>query len=79
MNSKERGILERYSNWHPTAPVSNSVDKDCSGCGSCSGGGGGCGGGTCSGSCSQCGGCTNAFHPGERGIKGAIRGRRGKG
>lgn len=73
MSSKERGILERYANWHPAVPSLKSVDKDCSGCGSCSGGGGGCGGGTCSGSCSQCGGCTNAFLPGGKKLGGAGR------
>ena len=66
MSSKEIDILAKYANWHPGNVPLRGIDKDCSGCGSCSGeGGGGCGGGTCSGSCSQCGGCTNAFHPGR--------------
>lgn len=65
MSSKERGVLERYANWHPTVPSLKSVGK---GCGSCEGGGGdgrggGCIGGTCS-SCNQCGGCSDEFHPG---------------
>lgn len=76
MSPKERDVLEKYANWDPAAPVLGGVDKDCSGCGACSGeGGGGCSGGTCSGSCSQCGGCTNPFRPGGRleGIRGIIR------
>lgn len=72
MSPIERGILERYANWHPTVPSLKSVDKDCSGCGSCSTGGG-CGGGTCSGSCSQCSGCTNAFNPGGKKLGGIRR------
>lgn len=63
MSSKERVILERYANWHPSIPSLKSVDKDCGSCdGSCSGGGAGCIGGTCS-SCNQCG-CSDCFHPG---------------